>query len=93
MEIEYDPAKRAATLAKRGLDMAGAGAVFEGLHLTFEDGRKNYDETRYVTIGYLNERMVFVAWTWRGGLRRVISLRKANGREEKKYRLRPGERA
>jgi uncharacterized protein len=93
MEVEFDPAKRAATLAKRGLDMAEAGAVFEGMHLTFEDDRKDYGEQRFVTIGYLQGRMVFVAWTQRGDVRRIISLRKANGREEKRYGLRPGERA
>lgn len=30
MPIEYDPAKRSATLQGRGLDMARAGEVFDG---------------------------------------------------------------
>ncbi len=41
MEIDYDPAKRATTLDERGLDMAHAGEVFDGPHLTFEDDRQD----------------------------------------------------
>lgn len=93
MEVEYDLEKRKATLDRRGVDMARAGEIFEGLHLTFEDDRRYYGETRHVTIGYMDDRMAFVVWTLRGGRRRIFSLRKANGREEKRYGLRPGERA
>ena len=39
MTIEFDEAKRAATLAARGLDMASAGEVFAGATLTVEDDR------------------------------------------------------
>jgi hypothetical protein len=91
MDVEYDEAKRAATLGKRGLDMADAAAVFEARHLTFVDDRKDYGEPRFVTIGYLGGRMVFLAWTPRGEMKRIISLRKANGREEKRFGLRLGE--
>jgi hypothetical protein len=91
MKVEFDETKRAATPEKRGLDIADAQLVFEGRNLTFEDDRKDYGEPRFVTIGYLHGRMGFLAWTPRGDRRRIISLRKANGREEKRYGLRPGE--
>ena len=81
MQIEYDPAKRDATLLKRGLDMADAVEIFETEILTVEDDRIDYGEPRFLTVGYLRGRMMFVAWTPRGNARRVISMRKANDRE------------
>lgn len=80
--ISFDPAKRAATLAERGLDMARAGEVFDGATLTLEDDRKDYGEPRLITLGRLDGRMVVLVWTPREGARRIISLRKANDRED-----------
>lgn len=85
MKIEYDPEKRSATLEARGLDMAEVGEVFAGDTLTVEDDRRDYGEPRYITIGFLSGRMVVVAWTQRGDARCVISMRKANDREQGKY--------
>ena len=85
MEIEFDLAKRAATLQIRGLDMARAPDVFAGATLTVEDNRKDYGEPRYITIGFLANRMVILAWTQRGNIRRIISMRKANEREQAVY--------
>lgn len=84
-EIEYDPAKRAATLFKRGLDMARAGEVFSLPHLSFQDIRYEYGEDRWITIGTLDDRMIVMAWTPKPGALRVISLRKANDREKARY--------
>ncbi len=83
--IEFDPQKRALTLANRGLDMADAGAIFVGPSLTVTDDRLDYGEERFLTIGLLESWMVIVVWTWRGANRRIISLRKANEREQKLY--------
>ncbi len=85
MKIEFDPAKRNATLQIRGLDMARAPDVFAGATLTVEDNRKDYGEPRYITIGFLANRMVILAWTQRGKVRRIISMRKANEREQAVY--------
>ena len=83
MRIEYDPAKREETLRLRGLDMARAGEIFTGATKTAEDRRRMYGEARYITIGYLDERMVILAGTRRS--RRVIRMRKANEREQARY--------
>jgi uncharacterized protein len=88
MAIVFDPAKREATLAKRGLDFADAGRVFDGSQYEFEDRRKDYGEERMITIGLLAERMVVVVWTWREEDRHIISMRKANDREQRRYRHR-----
>jgi uncharacterized protein len=85
MPIDYDPDKRAATLLHRGLDMADAAVVFVGPTLTFPDLRQAYGEERMVTYGLLESRMVVIAWTQRGNNKRVISMRKANEREQARY--------
>lgn len=85
MDIEYPPAKWDATLADRGLDMDRAAEIFGGPTLTVEDDREDYGETRLITIGFLDARMVVTVWTQRGAARRIISLRKANEREQKAY--------
>ena len=85
MKIEYDTAKRDETLQLRGIDMADAPIVFFGQTLTEEDLRFDYGEKRFLTVGFLKGRMVLVAWTMRGDARRIISMRKANGREVVRY--------
>ncbi len=85
MGIEFDPAKRKAVLDARKLDMSDAGKIFDGPTLTVRDDRKDYGELRYITIGRLKSRMVVLVWTPRGEARRIISLRKANGKEQKAY--------
>ena len=85
MKVEFDPDKRVMTLAERGLDMARAAEIFEGEHLTVPDDRKDYGEKRLISVGFIDTRMVFVAWTQRGDAIRIISMRKANAREQEKY--------
>lgn len=86
MRITFDPAKRARTLQDRGLDFADADLVFSGATLTFRDERADYGEDRFVTVGELEGRMVIVVWTPAEDDRRVISMRKANEREQARYR-------
>jgi uncharacterized DUF497 family protein len=88
MQIEFDPAKRDRTLQERGLDMARADEIFVGPVITTVDDRRDYGERRHITVGFLDGRMVFVAWTRRAGARRIISLRKANDREQKLFTAR-----
>jgi uncharacterized DUF497 family protein len=93
MSVSFDPAKRLRTLLERGLDFADAARVFEGRTLQLEDQRRNYGERRFVSVGRLRGRLVVIVWTPRGAVRHVISMRKANGREEARYawRLEEGE--
>lgn len=88
MTVQFDSGKRASTLAHRGLDMARAGEVFEGATLTARDDRRDYGEARFITIGFLDSRMVVLVWTRRGLKRRIISMRKANEREQAIYQPR-----
>ncbi|HEU0045874.1 BrnT family toxin [Sphingomonas sp.] len=86
MEISFDPEKRALCLAERGLDFADAAKVFEGPVFEFEDDRFAYPERRIVTYGLLDGRLVAIIWTEMTPSRRVFSMRKANDREQAKYR-------
>ena len=85
MRITFDPAKRQATLEDRGLDFADAAEVFGGVTVDFEDVRFPYSEPRFVCVGHLAGRMVIVVWTPAEDGRRVISMRKANEREQARY--------
>ncbi len=85
MRITFDPVKRAKTLAERGLDFADADEVFAGPQLQVEDTRLDYGERRFITVGLLRGRMVIVVWTPRGTARHVISMRKANDNEKRRY--------
>jgi uncharacterized DUF497 family protein len=88
MEITFDPAKRQATLEARGLDFADAAKVFAGETIDFEDIRFVYPEPRWVAVGFLSGRMMIVVWTPVSvDCRRVISMRKANDREQALYGL------
>ena len=88
MPIEFDETKRQATLHARGLGMARAGEVFEDATLTLSDDRRDYGEERFISTGFLDGVMVVLVWTPRSGVRRIISLRKANEREQMLYRHR-----
>jgi uncharacterized DUF497 family protein len=83
--ITFDPKKRDWTLAERGLDFAEAGEVFAGETADEIDDRRDYGEIRTITAGYLRGRMVIVVWTPRGEDRHIISMRKANEREQANY--------
>jgi len=82
MRVTFDPAKRAKTLAERGLDFLDAAVVFEGTTVEIEDKRKNYGETRVICYGLLAGRLVAIGYTPRGAVRHIFSMRKANDREK-----------
>jgi uncharacterized DUF497 family protein len=82
--VDYlDRAKRDKTLAERGLDFRRANEVFESAHLTRSDDRHDYGESRVITAGWLDERIVVIVWTPRARARRVMSMRNPNEREVK----------
>lgn len=84
MVVTYDPEKREATLRQRGLDFEDALRVFAAPTFEMEDSRRDYGEVRIRCFGYLEGRMVVIVYTPRGEDRHVLSMRKANGREERR---------
>lgn len=87
-DYEWDESKSRQNLARHSLSFHDAEAVFAGPCVTFEDTRRDYGEPRFITIGLLRGRTVVIAHTPRGGRTRVISMRKANSREARRYRER-----
>jgi uncharacterized DUF497 family protein len=82
----WDEAKRQKTLAERGLDFADAQQIFDGFNIVQTDDRRDYGEVRFLIIGSVQSELIVVVWTPRGDVKRVISMRKANVREEARYR-------
>lgn len=88
---EWDEEKSERNLEKHGLSFEDAEKVFSGpCCVTFVDDRFDYEETRLITLGSLEGRVVVIVHTPRGESTRIISMRKANAREQKIYQKRLG---
>jgi uncharacterized DUF497 family protein len=59
--------------------------LFAGPRLTVEDDRIDYGEAKRIAIGHVRERLFVCVFVDRGSSRRILSLRKANSREVKRY--------
>ncbi len=86
MAVTWTEAKRRKTLQERGLDFAHAGEIFAGLHATRPTHGGLTGETRYVTAGFLDGRMVVMVWTPRGEARHIISMRHSHAKEQKLWK-------
>ena len=85
MRFTWSERKRAINLREHGLDFVDAARVFEGLTFSYEDDRFAYGEQRFITLGLLAGVPVSVAHTESDDEIRIISFRKATGREEKRF--------
>lgn len=83
--IEFDTTKDQANQEKHGVSLVDAALLDWETALIRQDKRKDYGENRYQALGIMGDRLYFVAFTVRGDAIRVISMRKANRREEKRY--------
>ncbi len=85
MECVFDLSKDAANRVKHGVSLALAEVVFDGPHICVNDDRFDYGEVRQVAFGLIDGRLFVCVFVDRGSTRRVISLRKSNSREVKRY--------
>jgi uncharacterized DUF497 family protein len=86
MEIEFDTAKDARNIAVHVVSLARAADLFQGPTIERVDDRRDYGEERIICFGYLDGRLHCCVYTVRGERRRIINLRKANAREQRKVR-------
>ena len=86
MRFEFDPKKSARNERMRGLSFGSAGRLFDSARLEWEDRRKDYGEIRINTLGEIEGRVFCASFTRRGEAIRLISFRKANARETRRYR-------
>ena len=85
MRYQYDPKKLAINVAQHRVWFHEA-EEFEWETAVIEvNTRKFYGETRFVAKGYIGSRLYVMIFTLRDTAIRLISLRKANTREMKRY--------
>lgn len=89
MKVTFDPAKDAANVAKHGFSLLDAAGLEWEAALLWQDKRRDYGEPRMIGLVPLNDRLFCVVFVDRPAdkptERRIISLRKANLREVKRY--------
>ncbi len=83
MEIEFDPAKDTLNRVKHGLPLSRA-VELQVLHVE-TDARFDYSEVRYRAFGLLDGLPHCLAFTRRGAVFRVLSLRRMHLKEFRRY--------
>ena len=83
MEFEWDEAKDAANRAKHGVGFDVARELRWEDALPEKDVRAEYGEDRFIIYAYRATRLYACVFTLRQDRIRIISLRKANKREER----------
>jgi uncharacterized DUF497 family protein len=91
-KFEWDGDKAAANRRKHRVSFEAATLVFDDpLKLTVLDDRFDYGETREITIGRVQDRVLAVIHTDREGKTRIISARRASPSEVRAYcQVHPG---
>ena len=86
MQFEWDDAKNLENIRKHQIDFTDVSEMFDSPMLIEEDERFDYGEERWSGIGFLGNGVAVVVWTERrGNVIRIISARKANRYERKKF--------
>ena len=86
MEFTWGENKRNINLQRHRLDFQDAHLVFDDEALVIEDTHDDYDETRYILQGLLAQHIVIIVFTIPDDETiRIISMRKANKREQANY--------
>jgi hypothetical protein len=90
MRITFDPPKNDKNIAERGLSFEQVADLEWDTAVSVEDARKNYGERRLRVTGLLHGRLHIAVITVRGDAIHVISFRKANKKEVKRYEQEKG---
>ncbi|PLZ02884.1 hypothetical protein CY652_08155 [Burkholderia sp. WAC0059] len=85
MDITFDPAKDVTNVAKHGVSLSLAMEIDWPEVWCGVDDRKDYGELREIGYALISTRLFCVVFTQRSESFHVISLRKANPREVKRY--------
>jgi len=85
LEFEWDEDKNQANIRKHGVSFQEASSIFDKLTFDEVDNRKDYGETRIASIGESGGEILYVVYTWRGNVIRIISARSGNRNEREKY--------
>ena len=86
MPYEFDPKKDTTNLANhQGVSLVDAEGFEWDTCVVREDARHSYAERRFEAVGYIGLRLHVMVFCNREQAVRVISLRRANKREESRY--------
>ena len=85
MKFEWDEQKNRINIEKHGISFEDAKAIFEDVRITADDTRQSYGESRNISLGTIHSRICVAVYTERKGVARIISARKANQRERRRY--------
>ncbi len=85
MKIEFDAGKNDCNIAERGLSFERVAEFDFAAAIFREDRRRDYGEKRMQATGFLSERLHMLVFVETAAGIRVISFRKANRREVKRY--------
>lgn len=84
--FEWDDAKAALNWRNHGVSFEMARDVFKDIFaIEWTDDRHGNAEERFVTVGMVEGRLLFVAYTLRDERIRIISAREAEPRERRRY--------
>ena len=85
-EFAWDDAKADANFAWHGVTFEMACEVFDDPFAILQlDDRFDYGEERFRAIGVVEDRLLYVAYTYRGDRIRIISARLAEPHEQREY--------
>ncbi len=85
MDIEFDDSKDRRNVRERGISLGRFAEMDLATTLVSEDARTDYGERRLRLIGQIDGRLHVAVITYRDERTRVISLRRANQREQRTY--------
>lgn len=85
MHLDFDLAKNEANIRNRGLSFELVEGFDFETAIIWQDIRKAYPEVRFSALGLLDGRVHSLVFTEAKKAIRIISFRKANKREVKRY--------
>ena len=85
MEFEWDEGKRESNWQKHNVDFAAIPPIFDNETVKWIDDRKSYGEERVNLLGTIKGEIFHITYTKRNSKYRLISARRANSRERRKY--------
>ena len=84
--FQWNDTKAARNYADHGVRFEAARDVFKDpFAIDWLDEREPYGEERYVILGMVETRLLYVAYTMRGDTIRLISARGAEPHERRQY--------
>ena len=86
LKFGWGRSKARSNYAKHGVSFDLAKGVFKDpFAVEFLDDRQDYGEQRFVIIGMVDDHLLYVAYTERNEVIRIISARRATNYEEEAY--------